>query len=136
MRLPFFGQKKAEPQTPSVLHIDDSKWVRLPVAIILQRHFGVKVMEANSGPEGLELAVSRSPTLILLDVIMPQMDGFDTLIKLKENPKTKDIPVIMVTARDIQREVAMAKKLGAADYLTKPIEENALIDKVSPYFKK
>jgi len=135
MPLNLFGKKKPSDSPLRVLHIDDSRWVRIPVAVILRRQFGIRVLEANSGQEGVDLALAERPDLILLDVMMPQMDGFDTLIKLKENPRTKSIPVVMVTARDITREVNMALKLGAVGYLTKPIEEDLLIEKVESILK-
>ncbi len=125
----FFKSKK-KPLSLSALHIDDSQWVRIPVSVLLRRHFGMKVYEANSGQEGLLLAEREQPDVIILDVVMPQMDGFDTLIKLKESPKTNSIPVLMCTARDLVREVNMAVRLGAVGYLTKPIEEDILIEKI------
>jgi twitching motility two-component system response regulator PilH len=124
-----FG-KKAPPAHLCVLHIDDSRWIRMPVAIILRRHFGMRVLEANSGPEGIDIAGREKPDIILLDIVMPGMDGFDALAKLKADDKTKNIPVIMCTARDQTREVNLAMRLGAVGYLTKPIEEDALIQKV------
>ena len=125
----FLKFKKKESRL-SALHIDDSHWVRIPVSVLLRRHFGMRVFEANSGPEGLLLADREQPDIIILDVMMPNMDGFDTLARLKENEKTKAIPVLMCTARDLAREVNMAVRLGAVGYLTKPIEEEALVSKV------
>ncbi len=114
----------------SALHIDDSQWVRIPVSVLLRRHFGMKVFEASSGPEGLLLAEREQPDVIILDVMMPRMDGFDTLAKLKENPQTSSIPVLMCTSRDLTREVNLAVRMGAVAYLTKPIEEDILVDKI------
>jgi twitching motility two-component system response regulator PilH len=123
--------KSKKPAAPlRALHIDDSQWVRIPVSVLLRRHFGMKVFEAGSGPEGLLLAERERPDIIILDVMMPHMDGFDTLAKLKENPRTNHIPVLMCTSRDIAREVNLAVRLGAVAYLTKPIEEDILIEKI------
>ncbi len=130
MTLSIFGKKKPPESGLLVLHIDDSKWVRIPVAVLLRKHFGITVLEADNGADGIVLAQTKRPDMILLDVMMPQMDGFDTLIKLKESPKTKNIPVLMVTSRDVMREVNMALRLGAAGYLTKPIEEDRLVSKI------
>jgi len=123
-------KKKNEESRLCALHIDDSRWVRIPVSVILRRHFDMRVLEAASGQEGVHLAQTAAPDIIILDIVMPQMDGFDTLTELKANPLTKDIPVIMCTARNLAREVNMAVHLGAMGFLTKPIEEAALVDKV------
>src|SRR5262249_7395845 len=114
-------QKPEKKESPlCALHIDDSRWVRIPVSVILRRHFGMRVLEAASGHEGIRLAEAAVPDIIILDIVMPQMDGFDTLAQLKANPTTKDIPVLMCTARNLAREVNMAVQLGAMGFLTKP----------------
>ena len=125
----WFTRRK-KPSNVTSLHIDDSRWVRIPVSILLRREFGMRVLEAESGLEGLKIAEQELPDLILLDVMMPQLDGFDTLQKLKDQRLTRDIPVIMCTARDNVREVNIALRLGAFAYLTKPIEEDRLIVEV------
>src|SRR5689334_10538315 len=117
----FRRTKKASQVT--ALHIDDSRWVRIPVAILLRREFNMRVLGAENGMDGIKIAQTEIPDLILLDVMMPQMDGFDTLQQLKQHRLTKNIHVIMCTARDNVREVNIALKLGAIGYLTKPIEE-------------
>jgi CheY-like chemotaxis protein len=126
----FFSKPEKKESPLCALHIDDSRWVRIPVSVLLRRHFGMRVLEASSGQEGLELAEAAKPDVIILDIMMPQMDGFDTLAKLKANPVTKDIPVVMCTARSLAREVNMAVELGAMGFITKPIEEEALVDKI------
>src|SRR5215471_4026331 len=99
----FWNKRKSSQVT--VLHIDDSRWVRIPVAILLRREFGMRVLEAESGVEGITIAQREIPDLILLDVMMPQLDGYDTLQQLKEHRLTKHIYVIMCTARNNTREV-------------------------------
>jgi CheY-like chemotaxis protein len=127
--MPLFRfRKKSKPLC--VLHIDDSRWVRIPVSVLLRRHFGMRVLEASCGQDGLQLAEAERPDLIILDIIMPQEDGMHTLAKLKANPTTKDIPVLMCTARALARDVNTALKLGAHGYLTKPIEEGILVNRV------
>jgi CheY-like chemotaxis protein len=125
----FFNARKDEARL-CALHIDDSRWVRIPVSVVLRRQFGLRVLEANSGPEGIQIALRELPDLIILDIMMPQVDGFDTLAQLKADHKTKDIPVIMCTARSQTRDVNLAIKLGALGFLTKPIEESMLIQTV------
>src|SRR5579864_7043029 len=114
----------------TALHIDDSKWVRIPVSVLLRREFGMRVLEAGDGFEGIAIAQRELPDIILLDVMMPKLDGFDTLKKLKEHPLTKQAYVLMCTARDNAREVNIALRLGASGYLTKPIEEERLLAQV------
>src|SRR5262249_31575754 len=124
----FEFNKKKRPSC--ILHIDDSRWVRIPVSVILRRHFGMRVLEASSGPEGIKIAQAEQPDLIILDVMMPQVDGFQTLADLKNNVRTKDIAVLMCSARDHTRDVNIAIRLGALGYIAKPIDETELITKV------
>ena len=90
-----------------------------------------EVMDATSGAEAIKLAKEEQPDLILLDVQMPEMNGFETLEVLLEDEQTKDIPVIFISARyrDPDR-IAKGLELGAFDYLTKPVDEEILIAKV------
>lgn len=90
-----------------------------------------QVLAANSGRRALELALADpSPDLILLDVMMPEMDGYTVLSHLKQNPKTQDIPVIFVTAMDSDEDEQRGLDLGAADYLTKPLRPPIVLTRV------
>src|SRR5262249_1167023 len=120
----FWKRKKKRPRPVCVLHIDDSKWIRIPVSVLLRRQFGMRGLEASNGAEGLEIAQKERPDLIILDLMMPHMDGFDTLSKLQENEATRSIPVLMCTSRNLTRDVNMALRMGAVDYIAKPIEED------------
>jgi twitching motility two-component system response regulator PilH len=126
----LFGGKK-EDEILTVLHIDDSRWIRMPVSVILRRKFGMRVLEADSGLEGLSVARTVLPDLIISDIMMPGMDGFEVLAALRRDPSTHHIPVIMCTARDVMRDVNTAIQLGAMGFITKPIEEEMLIAKVA-----
>lgn len=115
--------------TMKVLSVDDSKTIRL----IVKRSFAPYdciVCEATNGEEGLAAAASEKPDLIILDITMPVMDGVTMLIKLKENPELKSIPVIMLTAESGRENVAHIAKLGVRDYLVKPFKDEHLIEKV------
>jgi CheY-like chemotaxis protein len=81
---------------------------------------GCEVMEAEDGGEGLQMALSGAPDIILLDFMMPVMDGLQVLGNLKNDPKTKAIPVIMVSAKGRDEDVAKALDAGATSYVTKP----------------
>ena len=82
---------------------------------------GYEVLAANNGPRALALVVNRKPDLILLDILMPGMDGFAVCRALKGDPETSDIPVIFITAaRTDTNDVVEGFQLGAVDYVTKP----------------
>ncbi|MGZ5001349.1 MAG: EAL domain-containing protein, partial [Methylomonas sp.] len=90
-----------------------------------------QVLAANSGVRALELAVANPrPDLILLDVMMPEMDGYTVLARLKEHPKTRDIPVVFVTAMDSDEDEQRGLDLGAVDYITKPLHPSIVLARV------
>ncbi len=91
---------------------------------------GLNVQIAFNGKEALEKVGNISPDLILLDIMMPQMYGFEVLEKLKENRETAGIPVIMLTARKSREDMQKAKDLGAVEYITKPFKAVEVVDKV------
>ncbi len=91
---------------------------------------GYEVIEAKDGSIGLERAIEEMPDVILLDVMMPVMDGFQVLKQLKDNADTCSIPVIMVSAKGQEQDILGALKIGAWDYITKPWEPDDLESKV------
>jgi two-component system cell cycle response regulator len=112
-----------------ILSVDDSKTIRM----IVKRAFApydATVLEAANGEEGLSLAKSEKPDLIILDITMPVMDGVTMLTRLKENADLKGIPVIMLTAESGRENVTYIAKLGVRDYLVKPFQDAQLIEKV------
>lgn len=110
-----------------ILLIDDSPDI---VALML-RSRGYQVSVALDGLKGAEKAISEHPALILLDIMMPGMDGYEVCTKLKANPDTKEIPVIMLTAKDDSESVTKCHKLGADDYIVKPFSLPALLSKLN-----
>ena len=95
-----------------------------------------EVLMANNGADGLELALANKPDLILLDIIMPQLDGFTVLEKLKADPKTKNIPVILLTNLGTEEDIKKGQELGAKDYLVKAnLTPAEVLDKVKKEFK-
>ena len=104
---------------PVVLVIDDSPENLVLMSTLLKDRYKVKV--ANSGARGLELARSASPDIILLDIMMPVMDGYAVCEQLKRDPATAHIPVIFLTARTESDDEKHGLELGAVDYITKPI---------------
>lgn len=105
-----------------ILVVDDNADVRLALATILE-DAGHEVIEAEDGEEVFDLVVSEEPELVLLDVMMPKVSGFDALATLKADTRTSQVPVIMVTAKGRPEDMAMARSLGAVEYITKPWAE-------------
>ncbi len=115
---------------PLVLIVDDNPENLSVVGELLLPRHAVRV--ANSGARALQLArMAPRPDLILLDVMMPGMDGFDVLRALRDNPETADIPVVLLTALDSAEDEERGLVLGAADYLTKPVRPAVLLARVA-----
>jgi DNA-binding response OmpR family regulator len=91
---------------------------------------GYEVMWGENGKLALEIVMEHHPDLVILDVMMPIMDGFEVLRSMKEAAETKDIPVIMLTARVMEADVLKGFETGAVDYLTKPFSVSELTARV------
>jgi DNA-binding response OmpR family regulator len=102
-----------------VLVIDDEAPIRLLCRVNLEAE-GMEVLEASDGPSGLEQARNHSPEVILLDVMMPGLDGWRVAEELLDDPTTEDIPIVFLTARAELRDRARGIDLGGVDYVTKP----------------
>ncbi len=94
------------------------------------RQAGFTVVHAPDGERALALVGPTQPALVLLDGLMPVMDGFEVLRRLKEDPRTRAIPVIMLTARARDKDVVTGLELGAADYMVKPFSPTELVARV------
>ena len=108
----------------NILAIDDNNDNLVVYKAILKRHYeDCSIITCKSGQEGLDLAEVKQPDTILLDIIMPGMDGFETCKKLKTNPHTKHIPIILITAiRSDHISRIKGLEIGADAFLSKPIE--------------
>ncbi|PWQ93595.1 response regulator [Leucothrix arctica] len=113
-----------------ILIADDSKTERAHLRQVLLSG-GYEVITADSGQAALELMDAETPDLVLLDIIMENGDGYQTCRKLKRNPMTKDIPVVMVTSKSNEVDRKWAMKLGASDYITKPYNDDELLLRLS-----
>jgi pilus assembly protein CpaE len=102
-----------------ILIIDDDLDTLRLVGMMLQKQ-GYQIVAASNGQQGLDLALAELPNLILLDVMMPQMDGYEVARHLRSNPKTVDIPILMFTAKSQLEDKVTGFEAGADDYLTKP----------------
>jgi CheY-like chemotaxis protein len=109
-----------------VLIIDDEPDIRRIAKLGLSRVGKMDVVEASSGAEGLVKAKEEKPDAVLLDVMMPGLDGPSMLVKLREDPATAGIPVVFLTAKAIAAEVDRLKSLGASGVLTKPFDPMTL----------
>jgi CheY-like chemotaxis protein len=112
-----------------ILLVDDSSTVLLMEKMILSKS-EYDVVTARDGLEGVEKARAERPDLILMDVVMPRMDGFEAVRKLREDESTRAIPVIMVTTRGELQSVETGYASGCSDYVTKPINGLELLTKV------
>src|SRR5438094_4508129 len=102
-----------------VLVIDDEAPIRLLCRVNLEAE-GMEVLEASDGPAGLEQARNHTPDVILLDVMMPGLDGWRVAEELLDDPTTEDIPIVFLTARAELRDRARGIDLGGVEYVTKP----------------
>src|SRR5437763_11888613 len=115
--------------TARVLVVDDVELnVRLLTAKLASEYF--EVVSADNGPAALEMVEAELPDIILLDVMMPRMDGFEVCRRLKANPHTTDIPVVMVTALSDVADRLRGLESGADEFLTKPVNDTALFARV------
>lgn len=96
---------------------------------------GYEILAANNGPRALALVRNRKPDLILLDIMMPDMDGFTVCQKLKADPQTADIPVIFITARNETKDLLQGFEMGAVDYVTKPFKTPELLARVRTHLE-
>ena len=112
-----------------ILLVDDSKTVLLMEQMILKKG-PYDVVMASDGNEGLDRAVSEHPDLILMDLVMPRMNGLEAIRELRRREATRYIPVIMVSTRGEAESMEAGFESGCNDYLTKPIDSSALLAKV------
>jgi len=120
-----------------LLIVDDHEHNLFTLRSLILQHMDVEILEATSGRQALEIATHvPGIDLIILDVQMPELDGFQTATMLKVRKRTRDIPIIFLTAAYKTEEFQLkGYEVGAADYLLKPIEDNQLINKISTYFR-
>ena len=112
-----------------VLIVDDSPTETFTVTEILRRG-GYEVLSAGNAEEGLRLARERRPDLVLMDVVMPGLNGFQATRQLTRDPGTAHIPVVMVSTKNQDTDRVWATRQGARGYLTKPIDERLLLETV------
>jgi DNA-binding response OmpR family regulator len=109
-----------------ILVVDDEVVTTELAKAFLERH-GYTVLIAHDGEKAIELALSEKPDLILLDVILPKIDGFEVCKSLKNNERMDGIPILLFTAKGLSRDVEKGKEAGADEYIIKPFSGRALI---------
>lgn len=116
----------------TILVVEDEKAIADILVFNLQRE-GYQTLEANNGADGLKLALEKSPDLILLDVMLPQMDGFEVCKKVR---MSSQVPILMLTAREEETDKILGLELGADDYITKPFSMRELMARVKANMRR
>ena len=112
-----------------VFIVDDEPNVRRLSYKILSKKFDV--IEAEDGKQAIEIANTQKPDVILMDMMMPKMDGLTACHAIKKDPATKSIPIIMVTAIGFELNIKLSQQMGATGYVTKPFSPQDLLDKIA-----
>lgn len=118
-----------------ILIVEDEMNIRQLVRYNLEKE-GFQVLEATDGLQGLKMAKLEKPELVLLDLMLPEMDGLEVCRSLKGNPGTAALPVIMVTAKSEEIDKVIGLELGADDYLTKPFSPRELVARVKAVLRR
>ena len=121
---------KQQSRKPVVMVVDDSITIRKVTSRVLENH-SLEVMTAQDGVDAVEKLHDRVPDLMLLDIEMPRMDGYELLQHVRADARLRHVPIVMITSRAGQKHRKKARDAGANDYLTKPYQEPELVEKVS-----
>ena len=113
----------------TILVVDDSVTVRKVTSRFLERQ-GFNVVLAKDGIDALEILQEMTPDLMLLDIEMPRMDGFEVATQVRHNGRLQHLPIIMITSRTGEKHRERAFEIGVNDYMGKPFQENQLLDKI------
>ncbi len=129
------AQMPAEPRLPTVMIVDDSLTVRKITGRLLSRE-GYHVLTAKDGVDALEQLLDVVPDVMLVDIEMPRMDGFDLARNVRADARLKDVPIIMITSRTADKHRAYAKEIGVNHYLGKPYQEDELLGLIAGYARQ
>lgn len=120
---------------PTILIVEDEEDLREIVIYNLERE-GYKAVGVESGEEGLELAISLKPDLMILDLMLPGMSGMDVCRKVKQDSSAQNVPIIIVSAKGEESDIVSGLELGADDYLTKPFSPRILMARVRAVMRR
>jgi twitching motility two-component system response regulator PilH len=112
-----------------ILVVDDSPTETHLIKTMLSAH-GHDVLEASNGEQGVALATREMPDMVLMDIVMPGLNGFQATRQISKNSRTQHIPVVIVTTKDQETDRVWGKRQGARGYLLKPLQENVLLNTI------
>ena len=118
-----------------ILLVEDERDIQELLKFNLERE-NYEVETAGTGEDGLRLLKSSAPALILLDLMLPGMDGLDVCRRVKAQPETRDIPIIMLTAKDSEADIVTGLEMGADDYITKPFSPRVLVARIHSVLRR
>ena len=118
-----------------VLVVDDEDNIRMLVRFNLEKA-GYEVFEAEDGRKAVEMAVDLTPDIVLLDLMLPGIDGLEVCRNLKRNPRTAALPIIMLTAKNDEIDRVIGLELGADDYMTKPFSQRELVARIKAVLRR
>lgn len=119
-----------------ILVIEDDDAIRDVIVYTLESNGFKDTLTAADGEAGLDVATRERPSLILLDLMLPKLDGLEVCRRLKRNEATRDIPVVMVTAKGEESDVVLGLELGAVDYITKPFSGKVLVARIRAHLRQ
>lgn len=120
----------------SILIIEDDRAIRSVISVVLKGAGYTIVKEAETGDDGIRIVKELKPSLVLLDIMLPGIDGFSVCRRIRENPETASIPVIMLTARSEEEDIVRGLECGADDYITKPFSRQVLLARVRAVLRR
>lgn len=126
------GQK---PSAATILIVDDSRTQVHLLRIVLEK-FGYRTLAAYDGEQGVDLAIRERPDIILMDIVMPNVNGFQATRMIRKNPVTADIPVIIISGAEQMSDKIWGIRLGANDFLAKPLSRTMLFGKIKALLNK
>ncbi len=128
------SDEKTEKDTKRILIVDDEEGMVKLVKMYLEHH-RYEVITANDGQEGLEKAKTEKPDLIVLDLMLPRINGYKVCGLLKKDARYAKIPVVMFTAKAQEKDIKLGQEVGADAYITKPFEPEVLLSKIKELLK-
>ena len=128
-------QKQIKPTKGKILVVDDEEDIVEVISYNLKKE-GYQVLTASTGEEALKSIEIEKPNLVLLDLMMPGIDGLDVCRELKKNPEFENIPVVMLSARGDESDIVAGLELGATDYITKPFSHKILIARIKSALRR
>ncbi len=136
IRLPRYGcEKELDMAKQNILVVEDESDIRELVRYNLAKE-GYGVVEAATGEEGLSKAGSDHPDLVILDLMLPEIEGLEVCKRLKEDHRTKHVPIVMLTAKGEEADIVTGLELGADDYVTKPFSPRVLVARIRAVLRR